>query len=100
MLDGLPIGLIDGVGTVGVCVLFTWLILSGRLVPRRTYDDAVHEKNEWKAESRIKDAQMAKRDEQLGEKDRQLAHLGEVGRTVEALASAIQKAAHKVEESP
>lgn len=93
MLDGLPVGIIDGLGTVGVVITVGFLIFTGRLVPRRTYDDMVHDRDQWRAESRIKDAQIDVKDEQL-------AHLGEVGRTVEALASAIQRAAHKVEESP
>lgn len=44
--------------------LFVLAILTGRLVPRRTYDDKVHECNEWRAESRIKDQQLLEVTEQ------------------------------------
>lgn len=49
-----------------------------------------HDRQEWRTESRIKDAQMVEKDTQLAEKDVQLRHLGEVGRTVEALLSALK----------
>lgn len=76
MLDGIPLGVFDGLGVVGVVIIVGWLVMTGRLVPRRTYDDKVHEANEWRTESRIKDAQ-------IHEKDTQLQHLAEVGRTVD-----------------
>lgn len=88
MLDGVPIGsLTDGIGTVGVILLVGFLVVTGRLVPRRTYEDQVHEANEWRAESRIKDQQIA-------EKDTQLRHMGEVGRTVEQIMGAISARAN------
>lgn len=58
-------------------------IVKGDLIPRSTHDEKIHEANEWRAESRIKDAQIA-------EKDRQLAHMGEVGRLMKAVLAAIQ----------
>lgn len=76
MIDGIglpQVGLGSGWALV---VLVVILILRGDLVPRRTYDDKVHDGNEWRAESRIKDAQLA-------EKDKQLGHMAEVGRTVD-----------------
>lgn len=76
MIEGvaLPaVGLGSGWALVAVFVV---LIYRGLLVPRRTYDDKVHDGNEWRAESRIKDAQIA-------EKDEQLRHMAEVGKTVD-----------------
>lgn len=75
-----------GVGSGWALVAFcVYLIFTGRLVPKPTYDRAVHEGNEWRTESRIKDAQIA-------EKDTQLRHMGEVGRTVEKVMSNLQAA--------
>lgn len=63
---------------------FVYAILSGRLVPRSTLEDEQHEKAEWRTEGRIKDQQIA-------EKDVQLRHMAEVGKTVEQLAHGLQQ---------
>jgi hypothetical protein len=68
----------------GLVGLFVWLIYTGRLVPRTTLDDSHHDANEWRAESRIKDAQLA-------EKDVQLRHMAEVGKTVDSIMRSIQR---------
>lgn len=88
-MDGIPISL-DVLAPSALCGLFVLLVFTGRLVPRKTYDDKAHEAEEWRAEGRIKDQQIAVKDEQIAEKDAQLRHLGEVGRTVEAIMRAIQ----------
>lgn len=90
MLDGLPLGVIAPSTLAGLAVL---LVLTGRLIPRKTYDDKVHEANEWRAESRLKDAQIAEKDEQLRE-------LANVGRTVSAVMRAIQRGSTKDQEVP
>jgi hypothetical protein len=54
----------------------------------RAIEDTAHDRNEWRAESRIKDAQIA-------EKDGQLRHMGEVGRSVESILGALQRNATK-----
>ena len=82
-----PPGLLDNLGTVAVVVLVGWLVVTGKLVPRRTYEDVLHDRDEWRAEGRIKDAELA-------EKDKQLAHLAEVGHTVEAIMRAVQTEAN------
>lgn len=84
MIDGIglpQVGLGSGWALVAVFVI---LIYRGSLIPRRTYDDKVHDGNEWRTESRIKDQQIA-------EKDRQLTELAEVGRAVNAVMRAIQR---------
>lgn len=63
---------------------FMRLVYVGRLVP-------AHDRDEWRAESRIKDTQIA-------EKDKQLSHMGEVGKTVESTMRALQEAAAKQRE--
>ena len=72
------IGVVDpsSVGVVGLCVLFVLALGRGWIVTRREANDIRHDRDEWRAESRLKDAQLA-------EKDKQLGHMGEVGRTVD-----------------
>lgn len=73
---GLPqVGLGSGWAVLVVMVIF---IMRGSLVPRRSLEDVIHDRDEWRTESRIKDAQLA-------EKDEQLRHMGEVGRTVDQI---------------
>lgn len=81
-MPDLPPGLLDGSGVVALGALFTWLVMTGRLVPRRTYEDKEHEAAEWRTESRIKDQQLA-------EKDTQLRELSEVARTVNTIMRAM-----------
>ena len=57
---------------------FLWLFFKGRVVPRSTLDDVIHDRDEWRSESRIKDAQIAEKDQQL----RQLAEVGELQKSV------------------
>lgn len=85
MIEGVPIGaLINGVGVVGVVIIVGWMVATGRLVTRREHADAIHDRDEWRAECRIKDQQIA-------EKDAQLRHMAEVGRTVDAIMRSIQR---------
>jgi hypothetical protein len=76
-----PVGLGSGWALVALTVV---ALMRGKLVPRSSLDDAFHDRDEWRAESRIKDAQLAEKDVQLG-------HLAEVGRTTEALLAAYQR---------
>lgn len=52
-MDNLPPGLVDNLGVVGVVLLVGWLVFTGRLVPRRTYEDIIHDRDEWRAAQRI-----------------------------------------------
>ena len=84
-MDSIPLGVIaNGVGVGALLVLLFWMLATGRLFTRRQYDDAMHIGNEWRTESRIKDAQIA-------EKDEQIRLLAEVGKTVEQLARGLQQ---------
>lgn len=69
--------------------IYVVAMLRGRIVPRSTLEDAIHDRNEWQAESRIKDTQIALKDEQIATKDKQLDHLAEVGETQKALLNAL-----------
>jgi len=63
---------------------FVIAMWKGKVVPRSSLDDVMHDRDEWRTESRIKDQQIA-------EKDGQLQHLAEVGETQKALLSALGK---------
>lgn len=78
-----------GSGWLLVC-FFVWLMFTGRIKPKADIDRADHEANEWRTESRIKD-------QQLLEKDIQLRHLEEVGRSMEQVLRALS---HVLEEGP
>lgn len=105
-IEGLPWQ--GWLGIVGTCVaLLSWgvsLIARGKLVPLSTHqreldaaaaavEKAEHDGNEWRAEGRIKDAQLAEKDKQLAEKDKQLTYMREVGETSKATLSALQRLA-------
>jgi hypothetical protein len=56
MIEGLGLPGFDTLAPsalAGLCVL---LIVTGRLVPRRTHDDIVHDRNEWRTAHRISEA--------------------------------------------
>lgn len=75
---------LDGVGTVGTWVLLGVALARGWLVTAREHKTTVHDRNEWRAESRLKDSQIA-------EQAKQISLLSEVGRTVELLARGLQQ---------
>lgn len=79
---------LNQIGTVAAVLLFGLGLATGRIFTRRQYDEIAHDRDEWRSESRIKDAQIA-------EKDTQLAHLKEVGRTVEQLVRGLQQEMRK-----
>lgn len=82
-MDGIPPGLLEGIGITGLVVALFWMLSSGRLTTRNVADDIRHDRDEWRTESRI-------RDQELAEKNRQLDHLAEVGRTVDAIMRALR----------
>lgn len=78
-------------GSVSVAALgwtlvagFVTAMWKGKVIPRTSLDDALHDRDEWRAESRIKDQQIA-------EKDQQLQHLAEVGETQKSVLSSLAK---------
>lgn len=94
-IEGVPVSVLNGIGVVGLVVLFGVLLALGRIFTRgqvtSMIDDVRHDRDEWRAESRLKDAQIA-------EKDRQLEHMGEVGRLVKDIMHSLQRLTHdKVE---
>lgn len=90
MIEGLPWGVwlgISGTGW-GLAASCAWLVYTGRLVPRTTLDDSNHDRNEWRAESRIKD-------QQISEKDTQLRYMAEVGETQKSVLASLQRLASR-----
>ena len=84
MIDGIGLPQVGlGMGWV-VAFIYTVALLRGLLVPRQSLEDVIHDRDEWRAESRIKDSQIAEKDEQLRE-------LSAVGRAVNAVMRAIQR---------
>ena len=80
-------------GGWSLAIYFMRLVYRGQLVP-------VHELNEWRAESRIKDQQITVKDGQIAEKDKQLGHMAEVGRMVQSIMGAIQTRASDDKAAP
>lgn len=57
----------SGIGVVGLIVLFGIAMGRGWIVTRREANDIRHDRDEWRAESRIKDVQIAEQADQLRE---------------------------------
>ena len=58
---GVPVADLAPSVLAGIAVL---LVLTGYLIPKRTHDDTVHDRDEWRAESRVKDQQILELTEQ------------------------------------
>lgn len=91
MIEGVPVGFLDGISIVGLVVLLGVALARGWIVTAREHATVIHDRDEWRTESRIKDQQLHVRDEEISEKNEQLRHLGEVGRTVHAIMQALQR---------
>lgn len=71
MIEGIPVGALDGLGVVGVVLIVGWMLASGRLVTRREHDDLLHDRDEWRASHRISEAARA---EAVGQVQELLEH--------------------------
>lgn len=58
---GIPVGALAPSALAGLAVL---LVFTGWLIPKRTHDDVTHDRDEWRAESRVKDQQILELTEQ------------------------------------
>lgn len=52
-MDQTLAALLNGVGVVGLVVVFALGLGTGRLFTRRQYDDVAHDRDEWRAAHRI-----------------------------------------------
>lgn len=85
-MEAIPVGLFNGLGVVTVVLLMGWSVITGRLVPRKTHQDAL-------------DA-LAKKDEQIAEQALQIRQLSEVGLAMNAVLRAVQQGATSDHEVP
>lgn len=85
-LWGIPIGTLTPAGLLFIIVL---LIASGRLVPRRTMEDAIHDRNEWRTAHRISEQSRA-------EQSAMIAELLEHARTTDAYIRSVSTAAARI----
>lgn len=85
VLDGLPLDF-DRISAVGLVLLFAAGLATGRLFTKRQYDEVAHDRDEWRAEGRLKD-------QQIDEQSLQLRYMAEVGRTMEAILTAVHSLA-------
>lgn len=46
MLDGIPL---VGLSAPAILSVVVMMVMTGRLVPRKTYDDVIRERDEWRA---------------------------------------------------
>lgn len=67
---GLPVSILD-VGATGLLVITVWMILTGRLTPKRTVDDLREEIKYWRAAHR-----------EIQEQNAELARTGRVTQQV------------------
>lgn len=63
-LDGISVELLQGIGVVGLVVLFWLMLATGRLFTRRQYDDVIHDRDEWRTEARLKDQAVSELSDQ------------------------------------
>lgn len=58
---GIPVSALAPSALAGLAVL---LVFTGWLIPKRTHDEVTHDRDEWRAESRVKDQQILELTEQ------------------------------------
>lgn len=83
MIEGIPVA---DLGPPALLGIFFLLFFLGRIVPRRTLDDQIAEKNEWRSAHRISEQARAELSAQVNE-------LLEHARTTDAFIRALPQAA-------
>lgn len=76
---GIPVAVLTAPALLLAAV---WLVMSGRLIPRRTYEDMIKDRDNWREAHRIAEAERIQQSQQINE-------LLEVGRTVDAIMNAL-----------
>jgi hypothetical protein len=64
VIDGIPVA---GLGWGGLTIVFVLMVYKGLLVPRRVLEDALHDRDEWRAAHRISETARMEQTEQLSE---------------------------------
>lgn len=86
IIEAVPPALLNGISVVAVVLLVGWLVWTGRLVTRREADDIRHDRDEWRAEARLRDQTVA----DLMEQNSIL--LRDIGPAITSFMSALQNA--------
>ena len=81
-MDQTVAALLNGIGVVGVILVFGWMLATGRLFTRAQFDDVMHDRDEWRAAHRISETAR-----QVGQD--QVAELLEHARTTDAFIRAL-----------
>lgn len=63
-LWGVPVGSIGATGILGIVVL---LVLMGKLVPRRSMEDAIKDRDDWRAAHGVSEEARIELQQQVGE---------------------------------
>ena len=86
MIDGIPLGLLNGIGVVGVVLIVGYLLATGRLITRSSHQDVLHDRDEWRAAHRI--SEVARQEE----REHNLALQHEFGTTLTHFLQSIRQA--------
>jgi hypothetical protein len=87
-LGGIPLGSLTPAGLLAIVVL---LIAMGKLVPRRTLEDVITDRNEWRTAHRVSE-------EARLELQQQVSELLEHSRTTDAFLRALPAGAQRARE--
>jgi hypothetical protein len=64
VLEGIPVGTLTPAALLGIIILF---IAMGRLVPRRTMDDVIKDRTEWREAHRVSEQARLELQQQVNE---------------------------------
>lgn len=81
MIEGIPLG---QVGAGGLVTAFVLAVLLGRLVPRRTLEDILRDRDEWRAAHKISETAREVSEHARAEGQKQVTELLEHARTTDA----------------
>lgn len=91
MIEGLPLSTLTPIGLLVLVAVFPYLQMArGKLVPRSTLDDVIHDRDEWRASHRISETARQVSADQVSE-------LLEHARTTDAFIRAFPHPGGRVE---
>ena len=48
MFEGIPAAFLNGISVVTLCVLAAYCFMKGLIVPRKTHEDVIDDRNQWR----------------------------------------------------
>ena len=84
-MDAIPWAALGGVSPAAMLMLAVWLILTGRIVPKSTYDIMVKARDDWQAAAQKNRDIIATQAETIRDQ-------AVIGQTVEKVMGAVQEA--------